>query len=134
MPTTQPSASGAEKPRRRFIRSAAIATVVAGLATVIGVKALAHAGGPWGWQRAGFMGAPLDPAKLDEHLDRMLKHLHVEIDATDAQRQHFAPIVKSAARDLLPVRARMREARRQAVELLSRETAYRIGRWHGHRG
>lgn len=102
MPTTQPSASGAEKPRRRFIRSAAVATVVAGLATVIGVKALAHAGGPWGWQRAGFM--------------------------------QLAPIVKSAARDLLPVRARMREARRQAVELLSRETVDRIGRWHGHRG
>jgi periplasmic protein CpxP/Spy len=87
-----------------------------------------------GWQRAGFMGAPLDPAKLDKHLDRMLKHLYVEIDATDAQRQQLAPIVKSAARDLLPVRARTREARRQAVELLSRETADRIGRWHGHRG
>jgi periplasmic protein CpxP/Spy len=134
MPTTQPSASGAEKPRRRFIRSAAIATVVAGLATVIGVKALAQAGASLGWQRAGFMGAPLDPGKLDKHLDRMLKHLYVEIDATDAQRQQLAPIVKSAARDLLPVRARTREARRQAVELLSRETADRIGRWHGHRG
>jgi hypothetical protein len=46
----------------------------------------------------------------------------------------LAPIVKSAARDLLPVRARMREARRQAVELLSRETVDRIGHWHGHRG
>jgi Spy/CpxP family protein refolding chaperone len=88
---------------------------------VIGVKAIAHAGGPWRWHRAGFMGAPLDPARVDEHLDRMLKHLYVEIDATDAQRQQLAPIVKSAARDLLPVRAKMHEARRQAVELLSRE-------------
>ncbi len=108
-------------PRRRFLRRAAIATALAGLATVIGVKAIAHAGGPWRWHRAGFMGAPLDPARVDEHLDRMLKHLYVEIDATDAQRQQLAPIVKSAARDLLPVRAKMHEARRQAVELLSRE-------------
>jgi periplasmic protein CpxP/Spy len=108
-------------PRRRFLRRAAIATAIAGLATVIGVKAIAHAGGPWRWHRAGFMGAPLDPARVDEHLDRMLKHLYVEIDATDAQRQQLAPIVKSAARDLLPVRAKMHEARRQAVELLSRE-------------
>jgi periplasmic protein CpxP/Spy len=120
-PTPQPSASSDAKPRRRFLRRAAIATAIAGLATVIGVKAIAHAGGSWRWHRAGFMGAPLDPARVDEHLDRMLKHLYVEIDATDAQRQQLAPIVKSAARDLLPVRAKMHEARRQAVELLSRE-------------
>jgi len=120
-PTPQPSASSDAKPRRRFLRRAAIATAIAGLVTVIGVKAVAHAGGPWRWHRAGFMGAPLDPARVDEHLDRMLKHLYVEIDATDAQRQQLAPIVKSAARDLLPVRAKMHEARRQAVELLSRE-------------
>jgi len=119
--TPQPSPSSDAKPRRRFLRRAAIATAIAGLATVIGVKAIAHAGGPWRWHRAGFMGAPLDPARIDEHLDRMLKHLYVEIDATDAQRQQLAPIVKSAARDLLPVRAKMHEARRQAVELLSRE-------------
>jgi periplasmic protein CpxP/Spy len=120
-PTPQPSASSDAKPRRRFLRRAAIATAIAGLATVIGVKAIAHAGGSWRWHRAGFMSAPLDPARVDEHLDRMLKHLYVEIDATDAQRQQLAPIVKSAARDLLPVRAKMHEARRQAVELLSRE-------------
>jgi protein CpxP len=120
-PTPQPSASSDAKPRRRFLRRAAIAAAIAGLATVIGVKAIAHAGGSWRWHRAGFMGAPLDPARVDEHLDRMLKHLYVEIDATDAQRQQLAPIVKSAARDLLPVRAKMHEARRQAVELLSRE-------------
>jgi hypothetical protein len=29
------------------------------------------------------MGAALDPATMDAHLDRMLKHLYVEIDATD---------------------------------------------------
>src|SRR2546425_5684485 len=68
------------------------------------------------------MGAPLDPATLDEHLDRMLKHLYVEIDATDAQKQQLAPIVKGAARELLPLRAKMHDARRQAVELLSGES------------
>src|SRR5438034_8558245 len=119
--TPRPSTSGEETPRRRFFRRAAIATVVAGLASGIGLKVFAQGGGHGGWYRGGFMGAPLDPATVDEHLDRMLKHLYVEIDATDAQRQQLAPIVKSAARDLLPVRAKMHEARRQAVELLSRE-------------
>ena len=68
------------------------------------------------------MGAALDPATLDAHLDRALKHLYVEIDATDAQKQQLAPIVKGAARDLLPLRAKMHDARRQAVELLSQQT------------
>jgi len=49
----------------------------------------------------------------------MLKHLYVEVDATDAQKQQLGPIVKAAARDLLPMRDRMRDARLQAVALLS---------------
>jgi Spy/CpxP family protein refolding chaperone len=115
-PTSSPVPAN---PRRRFFRRAAIATLIAGVATGIGAKALAH--GPHGWHRGGFMGAGLDPATLDQHLDRMLKHLYVEIDATEAQKQQLAPIVKAAAGDLLPLRARMHEARRQAVELLSRD-------------
>jgi Spy/CpxP family protein refolding chaperone len=84
---------------------------VASLATGLGVKAFAH--GPGGWHRGGVMD--------EAHLDRMLKHLYVEIDATEAQRQQLAPIVKAAARDLLPLRAKMHEARRQAIELLSQD-------------
>ncbi len=107
--TQQPASSATPSPRRRFFRRAAIATLLAGAATGIGVKAFAH--GPHGWHRGGFMDDP----------DRMLKHLYVEIDATDAQKQQLAPIVKAAAGDLLPLRTRMHEARRQAVELLSRD-------------
>jgi periplasmic protein CpxP/Spy len=115
---TPSSTSDSSKPRRRFLRRAAVATLIAGVATGIGVNAFAH-GGYGRWHRGGFMGAPLDPARLDEHLDRMLKHLYVEIDATDAQKQQLAPIVKAAAQDLLPLRARFHDARRQAIELLA---------------
>src|SRR5213594_708988 len=125
--TPQPSTSGEENPRRRFFRRAAIATVVAGLASGIGLKVFAQGGGHGGWYRGGFMGAPLDPATLDEHPDRMLKHLYVEIDATDAQKQQLAPIVKGAAHDLLPLRPQFQDARRQAVDLLSRERVDRTG-------
>jgi periplasmic protein CpxP/Spy len=117
---TQPPSPRPQNPRRRFMRRAAIATLIAGVATGVGVKAFAH--GPGGWHRGGFMGAGLDPAALDQHLERMLRHLYVEIDATDAQKQQLAPIVKAAAGDLLPLRARLHDARRQAVELLSRDT------------
>lgn len=120
--TPQPPVPPADNPRRRFLRRAAIATLIATLATGVGLKALAYGHGFGGWHRGGFMGAHLDPAKLDEHLDRMLKHLYVEVDATEAQKLRLAPIVKTAARDLLPVRDRMREARLQAVALLSQPT------------
>jgi len=104
--------------RRRFFKRAAIATLIGGIAAGIGIKAFAHGG----WHRGGFAAGALDPAAVDEHLERMLKHLYVEIDATDGQKQRLAPIVKQAAKDLLPLREKMQTARKQAIELLTRDT------------
>jgi len=100
-------------PRRRFFRIAAVSTAFAGLAG-LGASALAHG------RRRG--GGPIDPAKLEQHVERMLKHLYVEIDATPAQQQKLEPIVKQAASDLMPLRAKVQEARRRGVELLSADT------------
>jgi len=119
--TTQTSGSG-QRPRRRFFRRAAIATLIGGIAAGIGIKAFAQGGGFGGWRCGGFMAGPLDPARVDEHLERMLKHLYVEIDATDEQKQKLAPIVKQAAKDLLPLREKMQAARKQAIELLTGDT------------
>jgi len=104
--------------RRRFFKRAAIATLIGGIAAGVGISAFAH-GGYGGWHRGGFAAGPLDPAAVDEHLDRMLKHLYVEIDATDEQKQRLAPIVKQAAKDLLPLREKMQAARKQAIGLLT---------------
>ncbi len=106
--------------RRRFFRRAALATLIGGLAAGTGWKAFAH-GGPGGWHRGGFMSGALDPAMLDERLDRMLRHLYVEVDATEEQKQKLAPIVKEAVKDLLPLREKVRAARAQALELLAGE-------------
>ena len=107
--------------RRGFFKRAAIATLIGGIAAGIGFKAFAQGGG-CGWHRSGFAAGPLDPAAVDEHLDRMLKHLYVEIDATDAQKQRLDPIVKQAVKDLLPLREKARAARTQAVALLTADT------------
>jgi Spy/CpxP family protein refolding chaperone len=122
---TPSSPAGDATPRRRFLRRTAIAGVIAAGVSALGLTAFTHAGAH-GWHRGGFMGgASLDPAQLDERLDRMLKHFYVEIDATDAQKQRLAPLVQDAARELLPLRGRLHEARRQALELLARETVDR---------
>jgi Spy/CpxP family protein refolding chaperone len=111
-------------PRRRFFKRAAIATLIGGLAAGIGLKTLAH-GGPGGGHRGGFMSGPLDPAMVDERLDRMLRHVYAEIDATPEQKALLAPIVKQAAKDLLPLRDKLHDARRQAIALLAADSVDR---------
>jgi Spy/CpxP family protein refolding chaperone len=107
--------------RRRFFKRAAIATLIGGIAAGIGFKAFAQGGGCGGWHRSAFAG-PLDPAAVDEHLDRMLKHLYVEINATDEQKQRLEPIVKQAVKDLLPLRDKARAGRERVLELLTADT------------
>jgi Spy/CpxP family protein refolding chaperone len=93
------------------LRRITLATVAGGIAAGIGFKAFAH----------GRRHGPIDPADLDKHLDRMLKHLYVEIDATDEQKRRLEPIVKQAARDLMPLREQLHAGRREAMELLTQE-------------
>ncbi len=110
-----------QQPRRRFFKRVAIATLIGSMAAGIGFKALAHGGGWGGWHRGGFMAGPIDPARVDEHVERMLKHLYVEIDATEEQKQRLAPIVKQAAKDVLPLRDKARDARARAVGLFTQD-------------
>lgn len=122
----QPAADPQRPSRRRFFRRAAIVTAVTVVTAGIGFKAFAHGGGGHhGWRHGGFMGATLDPAKLDRHLDRMLEHVYIEIEATEVQKQQLGPIVKAAARDLLPVHPQLDEGHRLAAELLSQPTVDR---------
>src|SRR3990170_3073433 len=90
-----------------------LATLAGGIAAGIGLKAFAHG------HRHGR--GPIDPADLDQHLERMLKHVYVEIDATEAQKRELEPIVKQAAKDLLPLRENLHAGRREAISLLSQE-------------
>ena len=94
-------------------RRITLATLIGGLAAGVGFKAFGHGR----WHARG----PIDPADLEKHLDRMLKHLYVEIDATEEQKQRLEPIVKQAASDLLPLREKLHAGRREAMELLSQD-------------
>lgn len=94
-------------------RRITLATLAGGVAAGIGFKAFGYG------RRHGY--GPIDPADLERHVDRMLKHLYVEIDATDAQKQQLDPIVRQAAKDLAPMRENLHAARRQAIELLTQE-------------
>src|SRR2546426_6938723 len=85
-----------------------LAALCGGLLAGIGSKAFAHGG------RHGFGAGPLDPAEMNERVERFVKHIAVEVDATPAQRGKLAVIAKDAAQELAPLREQAREARRQA--------------------
>jgi protein CpxP len=90
---------------------------------IIGVAAAAgfaggYAGKSFAHGPRGFMSAPLDPAQMDERVERMVKHFAVEVDATPAQKDKLAVIAKDAARELAPLREKIRAARTQGIALM----------------
>ena len=88
---------------------------IAGAAGVYVGKSFAQGYGPLAVHGAFMTG---DPAKANERIERMVKHLSVEVDATPEQRQKLEVIVKDAAVELAPLAVSMRAGRKQALELL----------------
>lgn len=114
--------------RRPTRRPLVIAGVVVGalVAGGIATKAFSHGHG-WGHHRGGgFMGAslsdPIDPARMDDRIDRGMKHFAVEADATPEQTKKLADIAKAAARDVLPLREKAQGVRKQLTDLLTQPT------------
>jgi len=75
--------------------------------------------GPGAWH-GRFMG-PFDPAKAEERADRMVRHLAIEIDASTEQQDKLRAAVKSAIKDIAPMREKAQAARTKARELLTQD-------------
>jgi periplasmic protein CpxP/Spy len=78
--------------------------------------------GHGGWHRGGFMMGQIDPAQVEDRADRMVRHLAIEVDATAEQQERLRAVVKSAVRDLLPMREKAQAARQRGRELLTQTT------------
>jgi protein CpxP len=77
-------------------------------------------GGPW--HGRPFFGQTFDPAAIEDRADRMVRHLAIEVDATPEQQEHLRGIVRSAVRDLLPLRDKAMSMRQHGRELLLQAT------------
>ncbi|MGD9921977.1 MAG: Spy/CpxP family protein refolding chaperone [Pseudorhodoplanes sp.] len=118
-------------PRTRRGRTFIFATLViaAALTGAAATKAISNPfgfgqGSQFGWHGArGHWGSvPLDPAQIEDRADRMMRHLAIEIDATNEQQEKLRGIMRGMLRDVLPARERAFAARRQARELLTATT------------
>ena len=65
----------------------------------------------WG---GGFMGGTPTQAQIDNRIDRMTKHMAIELDATADQQAKIAGIAKSAVTDLRAMREKAQAARADA--------------------
>jgi Spy/CpxP family protein refolding chaperone len=133
--TDQPNPSSAPAVRAqgfwssRGLPIALILVLGLGLAGAFVSQAMSqdHGSGPWhgGWHHGGFMDGPVDPAAIEAHADRAVRHLAIEIDATPEQQDKLRAIVKAALEDLLPLRDRLRAGHLEAHDLLTRPTVDR---------
>jgi Spy/CpxP family protein refolding chaperone len=116
---TTPLSTNGEKPFRRLLFNRyTVAAFVAGAALVAGVGAWA-AGAGMSCHHGMMMNGTHSAADMSAHVDHMLKHFYVEIDATDAQKAQIEPLVKQAVSDLLPLHAQLHSAHSQAMQALN---------------
>jgi periplasmic protein CpxP/Spy len=119
------SVASVPPPRRPWLNRRTLVVLVAGATLVGGVAALAGGRGMAGCQHGMMMDGAHSPAEISAHVDHMLKHLYVEIDATDAQKTKIGPLVKQAVNDLLPLREQLQAAHAQTIDGLTQPTVDR---------
>jgi Spy/CpxP family protein refolding chaperone len=74
------------------------------------------------WHGPHFMSGAFDPARVEDGADRAVRHLAIEIDATNEQQDKLRAIVKEAVKDLLPMRDKAVSARQRGRVLLTQPT------------
>jgi len=107
--------------RGTFLLALVAVALVADLTGSVLSKAFGQGDG-WhhiGWHHGGFFGGPLSPAQIDDRIDRMTKHMAIELDATADQQAKLANIAKAAVADLRPLHEKAHATRAEAVTLLT---------------
>ena len=75
-----------------------------------------------GWRHGFWGGGQVDPARAEARVDRMVRHVAVEVGANGDQQEKLATIAKGLVKDVLPLREKMVAARQQARDLLTAQT------------
>jgi protein CpxP len=113
-------------PRRSILSRFLSVAFVAGAALTGGIVGVAAATGmgACGFHH-GMTAGSYSAADVSAHVDHVLKHLYVEIDATDAQKAQITPLVQQAVNDLLPMHVQLQAAHAQAIQALTQTTVDR---------
>jgi len=126
-PTTDshPQPPPAAPARRRLFNRYTLFAFVAGIALTIGAGISARAVAMGAWRHDSMMDGTHSVTEVNAHVEHMLRHFYVEVDATDAQKAQIGPLVTQAVDDLLPLHTQIRASREQAVQALTQTTVDR---------
>ena len=93
----------------------------AGAALSGGVVALAQSAGAGmhAFHHGSMMSG--NPADMAAHIDHVVQHLYVEINATDAQKAQIDPLVKQALDDLMPLHSQAQSAHTQFIRAFTQD-------------
>src|SRR6266478_8294616 len=89
-----PSADYRRGRRGTFLIALVAVALVAGVTGNLLSKAFGQ-GDSWhriSWHDGGVFGGPLSPAQIDDRIDRMTKHMAIEIDATARSEEHTSEL------------------------------------------
>ncbi|RFP18499.1 MULTISPECIES: Spy/CpxP family protein refolding chaperone [unclassified Duganella] len=92
-----------------------VAAFLLGSTLVVGVGAFAV-------ERHMGMGGSHAAIDSSAHMDHMLKHLYVEVDATDAQKAKIEPLLKAAMADIKPLHEQVHQLHAQLIQQMSAAT------------
>lgn len=123
-PHSAPNTPKGCRGRGRGAAMIVVLIVVAGLtgAAITSAFSRGPGFGPGHWHGGGMMGESFDPAQAEDRADRMVRHMAIELDATDTQQDKLRAVVKAAVKDLIPLRDKVQSARLKARELLTQPT------------
>jgi len=113
--------------RRRGVRPiwVIVLVVAAGLTGAAANTAFSQGFGPHFGHWRGDIGQAFDPVQAEERADRAVRHLAIELDASNEQVDKLRTIVRSAVRDVVPMRDKVLATRTQARVLLTEPTINR---------
>ncbi len=102
---------------------------VANSKTAAHMMVLASDGGSWhggwrgGWHGHGHHGkfANMTDAEIEKKIDRIAKHIAIEIDATTEQQTKITALFVAVAKDVKPMRGQMQDSARKVRDLLLAE-------------
>ena len=108
-----------DSPRRRLFDRRTLLAFAAGIAVTVGAGVSASAVAMGGWHHSSVMDGTHSVAEVNAHVEHMLKHFYVEVDATETQRAQISPLVKQAVDDLMPLHTQIRATRAEAEHALT---------------
>src|ERR1700732_1739974 len=117
-----PTSRSAPSARRLFSRYTA--AFLAGAALVAGGGGRAGSQAMSGWHH-GMMDGAHSAAEVSAHVDRVLNHFYVEVDATDAQKAQIGPLNKEEINDQMTVHSQLQSAHSHAMQALDQPTVDR---------